>query len=175
MIIVVDEPQTSVKYGSTVAAPYVSALLSKVLPYLEYESTSTPSYYTVGDYSGMNINSVKKELSDSGIQYEVVGNGSVVLEQLPAPGMEITASLSKIYLYTDVRDQSYTNVPSLVGMSAVDANKLATNCGLNIKITGVTDINADCLNVTAQSIEAGVRVARGTVIEIKLQRTDFED
>ena len=37
IIIIVDEPTKGTLYGSTVAAPYVSAALAKILPYLGYE------------------------------------------------------------------------------------------------------------------------------------------
>ena len=52
IIIVVDEPTSSVKYGSFVAAPYVSAFLEKALPYLGYTSTGEIQEIQVENYVG---------------------------------------------------------------------------------------------------------------------------
>lgn len=175
VIIVVDEPQSQVKYGSTVAAPYISALLTKVLPYLEYESEAKSDTYTTEAYRGMNINSAKKLLSDNNIKYEVIGSGNIVTSQLPEKGVDITPSLSTVYLFTDNCEAEYINVPSLVGLTALEANRLATNCGLNIKLLGIIDPTSTLLTVTEQSIPPGTRVKRGEVITIKLYQTDFED
>ena len=56
-----------------------------------------------------------------------------------------------------------------------EANRMAINSGLNICISGVKDPSYNNLCVVWQSIEVGSKVARGTVIEIKILRTDFED
>ncbi len=175
VILVVDEPQSQVKYGSTVAAPYISDLLTNILPYLEYAPTSKIDTATVPDYVGMNANSAKKLLKDSGLKYQIIGDGAVVLDQLPKGGTDITASLSTVFIYTEEVDKKYTSVPMLTGLTPEEANKLIANCGLNIKISGVKDPSAAILRVAWQSIEAGTSVLKGTVIEIKLLRTDFED
>ncbi len=175
VIIVVDEPQSQVKYGSTVAAPYISNLLGKILPYLEYESTSVSDVATVGGYVGMNINSAKNDLKKQNISYEIVGDGSVVLSQFPMKNMEINKSLSKVYLYTENTTKDLVIVPQLCGLIPSEANATATNAGLNILITGVTDLTSSVISVVGQSIPPGVAVPRGTVIELKLLNTDFED
>jgi len=175
VIIVVDEPQTQVKYGSTVAAPYVSNLLASVLPYLEYEPAGEKDTVTVASYVGMNVNSAKRLLKDTGCKYEIIGNGSVVLDQLPHSGTDVSSSLSTIYIYTEKADAEYVTVPSLVGLTAQEANRAAVNCGLNVCIRGVKDTTSSTLTVVSQSLEAGTKVKRGSVIEIMLLRTDFED
>lgn len=175
VIIVVDEPQSQVKYGSTVAAPYVSALLSKILPYLEYEREIADPDFTVGKYIGMNVNSVKKELSDVGIDFEIIGNGNVVLAQVPSAGINVTVSLSKLYIYTEESNTEHATVPDLIGMSATEANKALSAVGLNVRILGVHEENKNYIKVVGQSLPPGTRVRRGEVIEITVLRTDFED
>lgn len=175
VIIVVDEPQTEVKYGSTVAAPYISSLLTKVLPYLEYEKSTEPASATVGNYVGMNINSVKKALNNSGISYEIVGNGSVAMTQCPAPGVDITLSLSKVYIYTVPENSDAITIPNFVGLNIMEANRIATNLGLNIHIVGVTDATSNILEVVSQSLPPNAKAKKGAVIEFRALRTDFED
>lgn len=175
VIIVVDEPQSQVKYGSTVAAPYVSRLLTKVLPYLEYNSNGTNDTVRVNDYVGMNVNSATAELKSNGMNYKIVGDGNVVLSQFPVAGMDITASLSTVYIITKDITHELVTVPQLTGLSASQANSLATNAGLNILITGVKDTSSPNLTVVSQSLPPGTAVPRGYIIELQLLRTDFED
>ncbi len=175
VIIVVDEPQTQVKYGSTVAAPYISNLLTKVLPYLEYEKSTESQSATVGNYVGMNVNSIKSALSNTNINYEIIGNGGVAIAQCPEAGIDITTSLSKVYIYTEPQESNTVTVPSFVGMGIMEANKLATNLGLNIHITGVKDTTSDILRVVSQSLPPDAKVKQGSVIELCALRTDFED
>ena len=175
VIIVVDEPTCQVKYGSVVAAPYVSALLEKVLPYLEYESNAQKSNFTVGDYVGMNVNTVRNTLKDSGVNYQVIGSGSVVVSQIPPANVDITPELSVIYLYTEDAYRDKVIIPDFSGLSAEAVNKLAINTGLNLKINGIKDGDSGGLIVSCQSIPPGSSVEYGTVITITLIYTDFED
>ena len=175
VIIVVDEPQSEVKYGSTVAAPYVSMLLEKTLPYLEYDRSTEASTFSVGNYVGMNVNSVKELLKKNNISYEILGNGSVAIAQAPAPNILITSSLSTVYIYTEEPETTLITVPNLVGLSAEEANRIASDAGLNIKISGVHDFTRDYIMVASQSLPPGSGVTRGETIELVVLRTDFED
>ncbi len=175
VIIVVDEPQSQVKYGSVVAAPYISAVLSSVLPYLDYVSTAEPSVVTVEDYVGMNVKSAKKLLDEKGVKYRVVGDGNIVLSQSPSAGIDVTASVSTVILYTVDKDSEYCAVPALVGKSLEDANVIATNAGLNIKISNYNPKRNKRLVVTYQSLPPGEYVERGSVIELIAIAMDFED
>lgn len=175
LIIVVDEPQSSVKYGSTVAAPYVSDVLEKILPYLEYESSAPPSTFTTENYVGMNVNSAKSLLSSSEINYEIIGDGKVVLSQAPEAGVDITKGLSTVYLYTVSRTEGSVTVPSVVGMELGEANKTLAALGFNINLTGVKDLTSGILTVVSQSLPPGVIVKQGSCIELRALCTSFED
>lgn len=174
-IIVVDEPQSQVKYGATVAAPYISALLTSILPYLEYDRNGDTQSFEVESYVGLNVNSARNALANTGVSYEIIGDGGVILSQIPSAGIDISVASGKIYLYTEQKKNDTVTVPNLIGLGATEANVLATNTGLNISISGVRDITTDCVCVTAQSLPPGAKVARGEVIRLTLLRTDFED
>lgn len=175
VIIVVDEPQSQVKYGSTVAAPYVSNLLTSILPYLDYNSSSERSEYTVGNYVGASIDSVVEGLKKNQVNYVLVGNGSTVVNQIPAADVSILKSSSKIYLYTEKRDDEYVSVPSVVGLSIKEANLLLTNLGLNIAISGGLSEKCTTVTVTSQSLPLGAKIKKGSVITLTVLGTDFED
>lgn len=175
MIIVVDEPMSSVKYGSVVAAPYVSAFLEKALPYLEYKSTEEELYSDVDDYTGLSVTSAVGALKSDGIEYKIVGNGTSVISQMPAPGDRINTKLTKIYLYTESIDEDGILMPSLIGFDAAEANKIATNLGLNIQIVGAYDEYNTPLTVSEQSIASGEKIKRGQILILRLISTAFED
>lgn len=174
VIIVVDEPQTTVKYGSTVAAPYVSSLLDKILPYLNFERHSKLDTFTTGNYTGLSVQEAEKIIGSS-IEYQIIGNGSVILHQTPPPNVDCTVGLSKITLYTTNDEIDTVSVPNVVGMSIFNANKLLSSLGFTIHLEGVKDINSSCLSIIEQSLVSGERVKRGAIIVIKAYRTDFED
>jgi len=169
VIIVVDEPTTAVKYGSFVAAPYISKLLENVLPYLNYESSEEKINVELDDYVGMLINDAIREIKDKGISYEVVGDGETVLSQTPTHEDAVSSKNSKIILYTTKTSQEVL-VPSLVGETLENAMQIAINAGLNVNISG-----SGTGTVVMQSLPVGAIVKRGEVIYIKTLVTDYED
>ena len=175
VIIVVDEPQSQVKYGSVVAAPYVSNLLTSILPYLDYNSNAESSEYTVGNYVGGDASAVISGLKKSGINYVLVGGGDKIINQIPSADVVILKSTSVVYLYTEKREEEYVSVPSVVGMSIKEANLLLSGAGINVRISGGISNNCTTMTVTSQSLPFGASVKKGTVITLTVLGTDFED
>ncbi len=176
MIIVVDEPNSQVKYGSVVAAPYVSALFEKILPYLEFKSSSEEFNLNVENYVGMNINTAKEKLKEAKISYEIIGNGDTVLKQTPTADQSITLPLSKIILYTEQIEEANVIVPNLVGTDLATAIKTATNAGLSIRLLGAGATAPDSDDIICeQSLPPGESTKRGSVIVIRAINTKFED
>jgi len=176
VIIVVDEPTSAVKYGSVVAAPYVSELYTSILPYLEYKSTAEKQEITLPSCVGMNVASATKELTDMGVSYRIIGDGSVVLSQVPSGGMTVTAALSDILLYTVKTDEEWVEVPSLIGKSVAEANHIATDLGLSVRLRGtsLSALQSD-VRIYAQSLPPTGRVKRGEVIELYAVSYQHED
>lgn len=159
IIIVADEPTSTIKYGSYVAAPYISAFLEKALPYLGYTSTESEFYRDVGNYIGLKRDEISGVMKDYGFEYEIVGSGDFVIAQTPSAGEILNYQNSKIILYTE-RQTSQISVPSLVGLDIASAIEVAVNAGLNIKISGSIDSG----QVVSQSLPYGALVDRGSVI-----------
>ena len=176
MIIVVDEPNSQVKYGSVVAAPYVSALLEKLLPYFEFKSNAEEFNSVVENYVGMNVNSAVNKLKEATMRYEIIGNGDTVLAQTPEADEAITLPLSKIILYTDRNTENIICVPKLVGLNLATAIKSAINAGLNVKLAGVNSTDPDSDDIVCeQSLPPDDKVKRGTIIVIRAINTSYED
>ena len=176
MIIVVDEPMTSVKYGSYVAAPYISSFLSEALPYLNYQSTQENKEISLPNYVGSGITETVSSLSALGIKYTVIGNGDTVVSQIPDANIAFLPDHSTVYIYTDKRQYSTSSVPDLLGLSLKEACIKANERGLSVTVKGVGDFSYEnTLTVCKQSLIPGDSVPMGTVIEIYVLKTDFED
>ncbi len=176
VIIVVDEPQCQVKYGSQVAAPYISSLLTSILPYLEYESEKEPQTAALANYVGAEVSYATKALKELNISYKIIGNGEKIISQSPSEGVEIAKGISTVYLYTERVSEQTVAVPSLVGLTLGEANRVATNAGLNLLVRGGVREGADNIyKVTAQEIPPADEVKRGTVILVYVAADGHQD
>lgn len=176
MIIVVDEPTSQVKYGSVVAAPYISMLYERILPYLDYKSSNETINTSVDNYIGLTVSEAKLKLEKSRIAYEIIGNGEKIINQTPYAGDILTYPLSKIILYTESKESELVTVPNVVGLSLPDAIRKILDSGLNVKISGNSaTYPAAADKVIEQSIKAETIVKRGDVITIRAIKEDYED
>ena len=172
-LLVVDEPTKGSIYGSTVAAPYVSKILSEVLPYMGIEPKYTEKELakmniTVGNYRGLSIDAAKQMIGEKGLTYEIVGSGSSVVAQVPASGSKMSKNGGRVILYTESETPSATAiVPDVMGLTAEQANKKLTDAGLNVRISGTT--MGEGTVVYSQSLPKGEVIPKGTVIEIELR------
>lgn len=180
VIVMIDEPQTYIRYGGTLAAPVAQKILADVLPYLEVE----PQYkteeqkewqVTMPDVVGKTTAQAQMLLKNSGIACRIQGQGTVTA-QCPDAGETLLKGGTAV-LYTDSPSDESVLVPSVVGKTLSEANELLADSGLNVRIHGWT-ATVDNVNVTrqatvsAQSQPEGTRVPRGTVIDITLLYQD---
>lgn len=178
VIIIVDEPTSGPVYGSTVAAPYVSNLLSFVLPYMgiepQYSENEMASVeVNLVNYVGSTVANAKSDLSSRGIQCSVVGSGDTVTAQIPEPGSSVMKESGKVILYTGGEEpQADATVPDLIGKTVEAANRLVTNAGLNISIKGAS---GDGATVVTQTPAAGESVPKGTTVSIEMRHMDISD
>ena len=179
VIIVCDEPMGGSVYGSVVAAPYVSRFLATVLPYIGYEPQYSASELetveiSVRNYTGFTVDDAKVDIANKGLRSEVVGSGTEITGQVPAPGSTMSKENGRIILYTGGETAKDTaEVPDVVGKSAEAANRILVDAGLNISITGAT--NDSTATVAVQSIAAGTKVPAGTVVEVSLRDLSITD
>ncbi|MBP3605475.1 MAG: PASTA domain-containing protein [Clostridia bacterium] len=174
IILMVDEPTTSVKYGSVVAAPYIGNLFSEILPYLGQKSSVTESTAEVPSLIGKGISEAKALLSERGIRCEVFGDGKTVLSQTPSGG-EIPIDKTTVLLFTEPQS-SYVTVESYCGLPLAEANERLMREGFSIVLEGIENrALAEGATVTAQSIPPGTAVKRGERITLRIVYCDFED
>ncbi len=178
IIIAVDEPTSGEFYGGLVAAPVVSNVLSEVLPYLEIPMNGEAEHPTINitKYVDKSVDDAKKLVQESGLEYKIIGEGSTVVQQIPAPGSSVTDS-GTVYLFTEYEtEHEKTKVPEVVGNSEKYALKHLREAGLNVRVMGAYSSEISGIPmVTAISIEEGTEVDKGTLITVEFRYYDGVD
>ncbi|MBR7098352.1 MAG: PASTA domain-containing protein [Clostridia bacterium] len=187
VVIIVDEPQSGVLYGSVVAAPYVAKVMETILPYLGVEAVYSENELdkltvTVPGCINQTGSYAKKICKNQyGLEVEIIGDeNDVVYKQYPEKGTVMEKTSGKIYLYTGTRGSEITventTVPDVTGMSAKAANQTLINAGLNIRIEGTKNyMTGTTVKVVSQSVPKGTEVPKGTVITVRFLSLEDDD
>ena len=176
-IIVADEPQTA-KYGAIVAAPYISSLLTSILPYLEAKTDGKPAEkpVEVDRYVSLTVPQARAAAKANALNVRVIGDGANVIGQFPEAGTLLDPSNGTVLLYTEGGEKETVKVPRVTGLTPKEANAAILSAGLNVEFFGIGDPlgHADA-SVTAQSIPPGETVPAGTVLRITVLYPDQDD
>ena len=166
VMVVVDEADVGVDFGSVTAAPFAKEILLQSLIYLGVapRTTAKPlAEVTVPDVTGMAVSDAISALKGAGLKNVLSGSGATVVDQLPAPGAGMTEG-SLVMLYVDgalaINENALVTVPDVVGLSVVEANRLIRSSGLVMTIEG-SGI------AVSQKPAAGERVTPTTRIAVK--------
>lgn len=174
ILVLVDNPTitNSTVYGSSIAAPIVSNVLSEVLPYMGILPTESGAdvMVTVKDYRGTDIDSAKFAIEELGLKVHIKGNGTEVTDQLPRSGAELNTENGVVVLYTEGSNNSDMIVmPDLTDMSPAKVSETLSNRHLNISVDGIFNDNYTNSYVYSQSVPAGTLVAPGTIIHVEFR------
>lgn len=177
ILLVVDEPDVAVDYGSIVAAPYVSDIMGNTLKYLGVKPDRTVQDETQGDtdvpdVTGEELDKAIFALEKDGFEYLVEGYGGKVVAQIPAANAAAVKG-STVLLYLEQEDDAGTDnevtVPDLIGKSAVEANNILQGLGLKIKISGTGSVVAE------QKPAAQTVVVKGDVVELVFKPSQTQE
>lgn len=109
---------------------------------------------------------VQTALRNQGLDYQIKGEGSSVVKQVPEAGMPIPKN-GTVVLYTESNmETDYSVVPYVIGMTPSQANAALVNAGFNIRITGSGSSDGNAI-ASKQSVEEGTQLESGTVIEVE--------
>ena len=168
-MVVVDEPNSEVQYGSLIAAPLAKSILQDCLEAigLEPDIEDSVDYQVVPETVGTTTAEAQKSLSAKGFSAKVVGGDGEVTHQIPASGKYLPEGATVI-LYTNGENPQYeVTVPNLIGMTAAECNRTLINSNLNIRIKG-SGISTPGAVVVSQSVSAGTTVSPATVITVEI-------
>ena len=153
--------------GGNMAAPMGGELLEDILGYLGVEKAYTASAdVLVPNLVGLDLASATSSLEKTGLSLRTVGDGAAVTGQIPAAGASIPGgSQVVLYMGEEVPTDQVT-VPSVVGLTAAQAEEKLAAQGLYMRATGVSDFNSGVV-AYEQDIAAGASVDRGTTVEVR--------
>ena len=158
-MIIVDEPQVPVVYGSTVAAPYVQQVLKNVLTYFSVPTDRKESAVSVPDVRGMTVEQATAALKSAGLDavYMESEKAAAVQRQSPSPGNFVVRG-SPVILYTawttfqgEEEEIEMTKVPKLEGKNRVMDYDRSNSAG----------------TVTMAQYPEGTEVPKGTTVHVE--------
>lgn len=180
VLVMIDEPRGDTHFGSTVAAPVASEIMSELLPYLGYEPQYTEEELKnfaikVPNLANKTVEEAKKEILALGLSAKIVGDGETVLKQLPVFGETINKGGRVILYTTETEDaETLTGVPNFKGMSVSEANAAANNAGLNIRLSGNTSASSSA-RAYDQDLESNAEVKIGTTVTVYFRESTTSD
>lgn len=176
LIVMVDSPTSGEYYGSAVASPVFSSIMSKALPYLglspEYTDEELQNQgIAILSVQGYSIEEAKSRLTEKGLSnIEIIGSGDTIVKQVPETGSKVMSD-GKIILYTTDEESRTVVVPDLTGLSQTQANQTLAGYGLNIAYSNVSIQNSKAV-CKGQSPAAGETVEKGTIVTVDFLTND---
>ncbi len=177
-MIIVDEPQVPVVYGSTVAAPYVQQVLRNVLTYYSVPMDRRDTAISVPDVRGMTVEQANAALKSAGLDavFMETEKAASVQRQSPNPGNMVVRG-SPVILYTawttfqgEEEEVEMTRVPKLEGKNRINAKDALTKAGL---IMDYDRSNSSGTVIMAQYPE-GTEIPVGTTVHVEFSGAKTE-
>ena len=170
-MIIVDEPQVPVVYGSTVAAPYVQQVLKNVLTYYSVPTDRNENAVSVPDVRGMTVEQAVKALKTVGLDatYMETEQAAAVQRQSPAPGNMVVKG-SPVILYTawttfqgEEEEIEMVTVPKIMGKNRINALDALTKAGLIMDY----DRSRSMGTVTMVQYPEGTKIPKGSTVHVE--------
>lgn len=141
VLVIVEEADVAVDYGSVTAAPYAQDILEQALIYMGVapETQSVATQVSVPNVVGQSVSEAAKTVSAAGLDCVFDGEGGVVVAQLPSSGASMNSgAMMMLYVdnLTDMRHNGKVDVPDVTGLSVLEANRLLRSYGLKMQIEG---------------------------------------
>ena len=157
--------------GGNMAAPVAGQLISEILDYQGFEKEYTNddlsgASVTVPTLIGFSEKEAGEALESKDLSYRKVGNGETVTGQCPVQGASIPSGSQVIlYMGTDV-PQDKVKMPDLTGMTVEQARSTLSDLNLYMTVSGSSSFYNNTTLAYDQSVKAGKKVERGTVITV---------
>ncbi|GAV21769.1 stage V sporulation protein D [Carboxydothermus pertinax] len=175
-LVVIVEPSSGSYYGGQIAAPVFKNLGEDILRYMgvkpqkdpepaknNQETEILPKDVRVPALEGLSLWEAQKKLIESGLIFNVGGQGPKVIKQSPEPGVmvpegtEITLTLGQGKGSTDK-----IVVPELTGLTFDEVSEILKRLGLGFRYIGAGV-------AVEQDISPGTVVPPGTVVKVKFK------
>ena len=179
VLVLLDDPQTDVRYGGTLSAPVAQKIFEAIMPHLGIEPSYTNEELStlsrpVPSVTGQTLSVAQTKIANAGLKATIVGKGDKVLLQVPEAGQTMPAG-GTMLLYTEETDTEMVTVPDLTGLSVNEVRSRAARLGLNVQMTGLVGGSSEAAISNRQSYKEGAKVPKGTVIEVNFYYQDTSE
>lgn len=144
VLVVLDEPKGEY-YGGLIAAPVFKAVMEDTLEYMGVkpqmiaEEIKKETIVKVPEVRNLPLEDAKRVLNNTGLNYIIEGEGTMVIEQTPKTNAQITIGSNVIlYLGEELvpRENQEVTVPDIEGKTMREAAEILSAMGLKLSPTG---------------------------------------
>ncbi|SFS85123.1 penicillin-binding protein 2B [Paenibacillus sp. BC26] len=144
LYLVMDEPNDRLASGGTVMAPVFKKIVQQSLRHMGVDpvtkvkttASNTPNQeqtVEIPNLAKLDLTNAKNKLKSNKLNYEVVGKGKTVLQQIPKAGTSVSPD-QRIYLLTEERTK--LPIPNMKGLSLRDAMEMCSILQIRVMTTG---------------------------------------
>jgi stage V sporulation protein D (sporulation-specific penicillin-binding protein) len=157
--------------GGNMAAPIAGQLIAEILDYQGFDREYTSddlsvASTTVPAVTGMDENEAKETLKNRNLNYRKVGSGETVTAQCPLQGASIPSE-SEVILYMGVEaPKDRVTMPDLTGLTVDQVRETLAGMDLYLTATGSSSYYNSATLAYHQSVKAGEKVERGSVVTV---------
>ena len=167
ILIVLYNPKVESSYGGVLAAPVFKEIMEESLDYLgikrRQEGLKRSSSVTVPNVSNFSRVEAEARLAQANLHWTMDGEGSIVVDQTPSSGTQVPPQTTvRLFFYEPDYEQD-VEIPSVLGLSMIDASAQLAEYNLRIKIVG-SGVARE------QSPQAGTKVPKGAQVEVNFKR-----
>ncbi|MFC6316320.1 penicillin-binding protein [Lapidilactobacillus achengensis] len=156
LYVTAKQPDITKADAISILSEIFNPLMKRALNYRTTSADTDANSIKMSKLTGLASAAAVKKAKDQGLTVTQVGNGSKIVQQLPAAGEKVIAK-QRVVLLTE----GAMTMPNVVGWSKNDVLKLAEITGGDFKFSGDG-------YVTSQSLKAGAVITAGQQIVIKL-------
>ncbi len=180
VLVMIDKPMGDSIYGGTISAPVAGNILAEILPYLGYEPNYTEAELDamavkVPNVVGTTLDEAKAQLNAKKFSIKVIGDGDKVVAQFPESTQSIYTGGTVLIYTTEASADSpqMTTVPNMKNLTVSGVNELAKQYGINVVYSGNVYSSDATVASYKQSLEAGLKVEKGTVVTVYFRSEDY--
>ena len=175
-LIIVDEPEIPVVFGSTVAAPFVQMMLANALSYTGVQPDSTSETAEVPPLVGLSVSEAKSALQSAGLSATVLEAeaDTTVQRQSPPAGTNMVKN-SPVILYTSwttflAEDEQprMTIMPDIMGVTRLIALDRLQKAGLIMEYDKASSAGV----VSSAQYEYRSEVPYGATVHVEFAYTE---
>ncbi len=166
ILVILNNPQTEVRYGGVLAAPVFQSVAEQILEYLgvprKQSSVQSGNMAVVPNVRNYTLTDAEAILREFNLTANYIGSGNLIRDQIPSPGSRVLPQSSINLIFYEDANLIMETVPNLIGKSMRDSSALLGELGFQFRPQG------SGIAVT-QFPQAGTKIPVGSIVEVEFQ------